>query len=272
MANSYIAIPNVLPGNVSVGGNLSVTGNLTLGGIIVGILTTGSDIIVGGNTVRIGAASPYVRLQKIPTASLRMGYNREGIAGVADNGAVAQWMLDLTNGIVTPEVFRINAAGNNQIEAMLSTILTDYTNHAHTGTTTQDTIYSKTLRANLLGANGALRIKIGLAVTTQGATPTNLRINLAGNQLMVWAIAAGDASADMVIEALIFNQNSASAQAAYGMKISATGGAPGAPTPQAVNTAADQTLVVTVQNGAGTDNQTFKFVSMELVNTFGPVT
>lgn len=249
MANSYIAVPNVLPGNVTIGGNLTIA----------------------GDTLRVGSAAPYVRLQRVASGQLELNMNFDSIANQRDvaTGFFKHQVFTTGNGAY--EFVRGNSNNAAHTEALLVNSLTDYTNHANTGNTTENTIYTKTIRGGLLGANGALRVTVGLHVAVQGVTGTTVRVKLGATSFLVPTIAAADAVGEVIVQGVIFNQNNASIQAAHGFKYGGAGTTPCGDTAGAINTGNDAVFSVTSQSGSASDSQTFNFIIVEQVNTFGPV-
>lgn len=249
MANSYIAVPNVLPGNVTIGGNLTV----------------------GGDVLRVGSVAPYLRLEKASANNGMFSYNWNNALSARDVANFA-YIRSLITTLPQIQDQLANAAGAFQSESQPTTMFTDYTNHANTGNTTENTLYTKTIRANLLGPNGALRVTVGLHVAVQGVTGTTIRVKLGATSYLVATVAAADAVGEVIVQGYIFNQNSASVQAAHGFKYGGAGTTPCGDTAGAINTAADAVFSVTAQNGTASDSQTFNFISVEQLNTYGPVT
>jgi hypothetical protein len=155
-------------------------------------------------------------------------------------------------------------------EATTQALFTDYTSHAHTGTTTEDTIYTKTIRGGLIGANGALTVWMHLQIPTQGAAASTLRLKLGGTTFATQSIPAG--AGDKIVLWYIANRNAQNVQTSQRVLFDAGGtfvmvaGVAGAE-----DTSVDTNLVVTWQNGTNTDNQTFNAIRATLENSFGPV-
>lgn len=249
MPNGYTAVPNVLPGNVTIGGNL----------------------FVGGDLLRVGAAAPYVRLQKSAPAQCNVTFNVDAVTPTRDTAAEAFNLFQNITASNGPQLQRFNSAGSTHLEALLSTMFTDYTAHTNTGNVTENTIYSKVLRANLLGPNGAMRIRMAFASAGQGAGTTNLRIKLAGTAEVTIPLVTADAGANHELEAICANRGSVSSQFWSALKVAsgiATLVTNGTDT---VNTGADQTLSVTLQSPNVGDSWTINRISIELLNTIGPV-
>lgn len=249
MPNSFTVFPNVLPGNVTIGGNLTVSGDV----------------------VRIGAAAPFTRIGKDNNGAAMFSTNLDNTLGVKDSAGVASFVESLQAAGANIRQIIMNGLGTTYQPAVPSVLFTDYTTHAnHTGTTTEDTIYSKTIRAGAIGASGALLVRVLIATGSQGAPNTTLRIKLGANfSLNVAFNTGGD---NFLFEAVIANQNAIAVQAGFinttDFAAKTRGGATAAGT---TDTSADQTLSVTLQNGTNTDVQTPQFISVELVNSYGPV-
>lgn len=248
MPNSFTVFPNVLPGNVTIGGNLTVS----------------------GDQLRIGAAAPFVRVGKDSSALLVLSQNLGFDENTQDSAGSQSWGIMSHVGGVPDGIRRKNTAGTVQDTSLGYPVFVDYTLHNHTGTTTEDTIYSKTIPANTLGANGALRVRVFLTFSVQGAGTTTFRIKFGGITVLSFTV-TNNTDARM-IEAELINQNSASVQIEYGYMLDiSTGAIQGAQGTSNVNTAADATLAVTVQSSATTDSQNFQEGYAAQLNSFGPV-
>jgi len=250
MANSYIAVPNVLPGNVTIGGNLTVSGNY----------------------LTIGSFTEKMRLGVDNANSGKLSWNQQAGGAVRDNAAKPAQSYFLGNSAGLPEWELQNSAGSLTDAAQPATIFTNTTQQTNTGNTTENTIYTKTIRANLIGANGALRIYIGIDATTQGGTPSIIRAKLGGTNLCTWGPDPTDNTGSIDCIGYICNVNSASVQKARSYKLGVSLTRTTVTATGAVNTAVDQTFTITAQCGAASDQQDFRIVVVELVNTFGPVT
>src|SRR6266436_677857 len=63
-------------------------------------------------------------------------------------------------------------------------LLVDNAIHAHTGTTTEDTIYTTVINGNTLGVNGILRGTIKFLVSAQGAPSTTIAVRFGAGQIL----------------------------------------------------------------------------------------
>lgn len=249
MPNSYTAVPNVIPGQLSVGGDLDVKGEL-----------------------RVGPFTGRARIAMINNATAAFGFNLQKDEATRDDVSKGAQLFLLDGLAPERQYFRVNVAGIGSQEAVMSQIFSDYTLHTNTGNTTENTIYSKIIRAGLLSSNGALRLTIAYTATVQGAVAATLRVKSGGFTLAGISIPAADNAGESIVDVLIAEQNSANAQTTTARK-SVSGIAPTINrTGTAVNVAADATFIVTIQSGANTDQQDFRMCSMELLNTYGPVT
>ncbi len=247
MANSFVTVPNVLPGNVTIGGNLTVTGN---------VLT-------------VGSFTEKLRLAVDSANQAKLSWNQQGGGATRDNAAKLAQAFFLGSGAGLPDFELQNSAGNTTDTALPTTIFTDYTNHQNTGNTTENTIYSKVIRANLIGANGALRIRLRVLANPDAGAGTTLRLKLGGTTLSNPSF-VGVSQLDY--EFIVANRNSASSQWIGTRTLSSTGAVVVTQGVSAVNTAADQTLTITLQSGNAADVQNADFCTIELMNTYGPVT
>jgi hypothetical protein len=284
MANGYTVVPNILPGNVTVGGNLTVNGGvLTLTDTVLQMPS--GDLLLNdvelkrnaanrldliADILRVGAALPFVRIGKTSTALSIVSHNMDTDFTTRDNAALPAYSIGFNPALLVLALRRINAAGNFHDEAITDTLFTDYTIHNHTGTTTQDTIYTKTIRGNLLGANGGIRVVIKFLASTQGAPNTAIKIVLGGTILYSFLFGT---TGDIFCDGLIANRNATNSQVGESLMIGpATNTTLVSTLIGAVDTTADQTLTVTIQSGTATDVQRFDACVMTLLNTFGPVT
>lgn len=250
MANSYIAIPNVLPGNVTIGGTLTVAGN---------------EIVVGSFAEKIHIAMDAQNVAKI-------AWNQKQGSTSRDNAAKAANAIFFGSPGTQPGINLTNSAGSVVDNALPATIFTDFTDHSHTGTVTNDTIYSKTLRANLLGNSGALRFTLGYICSVQGATPSTLQFQLGGTTFFSTSIPAADNGKSSAIEVVMAEKNVNNSQSTYAKKL-VDGVAPALGMGlTSVSIASDQVLTVVITNGAVSDQQLFRLLAIELINTYGPVT
>ncbi len=248
MPNSYTVFPGVILGNVTITGNLTVS----------------------GDQVRIGAAIPYVRIGKRFSNQAMHSLNLQFDAATRDDSAAtAIGLFNNTTGSLL-ETDRSNTAGTIRAEAAVSAILTDYTDHTHTGTVTEDTIYSKLIPANTLGPNGGLLLRFWILYQVQGATASTLRVKLGGVAMHTLTFTT---TGNRLFEVVLTNRNAASSQISRLSVITVDAGTIGGQTPGggAVDTALDQTLALTIQNGATTDSQQFRDMHVSQLNSFGPV-
>lgn len=247
MPNSYSVVPNVLPGNVTVGGDLTITGSV----------------------IRLGSGPPFARLARAGGGNLLLTNNLASDLVTRDDAAQAANVLDMFQSTAPVLVRRMNAAGNFNDAALTLPIFTDYTQHAHTGTVTEDTIYTKVIRGGIIGANGGLHIRMFLSASAQGAPATTFRFRFGAVLCESDAITATSAR---WYEFYLWNQNAANSNRhllrVHNLTTNALSNANGTDT---FDFSVDQTLNITVQNGTATDTQTFLTVGAQLINSFGPV-
>lgn len=230
-------------------------------------LTTGS-LQVLLDELRLGAASPYARLMKNTSGDVAVTRNLQTDSATRDDAGAAASGFGLSINAAAPFVRLLNAAGNVVNDAFPLALFTDYTAHAHTGTVTEDTIYSKLIRGGMIGANGGLLIRMGANVTAQGAGSTTVRIKLGGTALTLTGITAtGTHHWDLAV----CNRNAQNSQVTELVVIVSTSVLATAQGTGAIDTSVDQTLSVTVQNANAADAQTFNVIEVHLLNSFGPV-
>jgi hypothetical protein len=136
---------------------------------------------------------------------------------------------------------------------------------SHTGNTTETTVYTGTIPANSIGANGSLDFFL-LASATNNANAKTIRFKLNGTTVLLYNAASLSSGAG---RARIANRNSLSAQvgmpnsstAAWGL----TGSSAGVST-FSINTGADITLTVTIQNAVAGDTTAVEAFHVVAVN------
>jgi len=136
------------------------------------------------------------------------------------------------------------------------TIAVDGTSVNNTGTTTENTLKSKTINGGTLGADGSLVIEAHFTVTSQGATQTTFRLRFGGTQTAIFLTStATTMSMRMGMQA----ENSTSSQNTIGYFLQANTITGVFSLPTSVDTTVNQTLSLTIQNGATTDNWTLQW-------------
>jgi hypothetical protein len=231
VSNGYTAVPAIIPGPLTVNG----------------LLTVNSDL-----GIRIGGSAPFVRVYKRSVGSLGVSYNLGTDEATRDNAA--QIALAIAGLTVTPNggIIQVNAAGTQKTTLFDTTVAQNGTVVAHTGTTTEDTIYSVVIPANTLGVDGALIVEVHVQVVAQGAVNTAFRVKL-GTGIIAQYLTTVVQSRQ--IRAVMQNANSAIAQKAWGFSIDNAANLLLSDNTPAVDTTVDQTLSFTIQNGTATDSQ-----------------
>lgn len=247
MPNGYAVIPNILPGNVTIGGNLTLT----------------------GSEIKLGAAAPFTRLVRAAGGNALFTNNLQSDLATRDDGAQAANALDLFQATVPLLVRRMNAAGNFMDVAPAQALFTDFVQHNNSGNVAENTIWSKVIRANTLGANGGFRVRAGMQDVAQGGVPTNIRFKLGGVTFFTTAIAA---VSNMIWDFVVCNRNATNSQVWEGIAFNVSAGTVAyVNAGTAVDTTADTTFSVTSQSGAAGDSQNFNHIVVTLMNSFGPV-
>jgi len=246
--NSFTVFPNLLPGNVTIGGNLTVS----------------------GDQVRIGAASPFMRIGKNVFSegqlSFNLGFDRQTLDNAGFQGS-AHLLLAQNNPLLadirTP-------AGTDMFPSYPFALFTDYTSHAHTGTTTEDTIISKTILGGILGANGGYRVRILWQVTALLGANSILHFYLGGGTQV--SFTATTVSKHLV-DITVANRNAQNNQIISAIQYNLSTGvivATQLPT-AAVDYSVDEVVKVTIQSSNVGDAQNLEAFIMTLENSFGPV-
>ena len=239
MSNSYAVVPNILPGNVTIGGNLTV----------------------GGNVIRIGAAAPFARIGKttagiIPVGSAFFSQNLTEDLASRDDGAQAAVLRYLRLTSMGLHGAEVNVAGVPQLSGHDESVKQLTVSVSVTGTVAETTMDSVSLVGNLLVPNGTLRIRSIFTPSVQGATATTLRIKL-GAQLLFSTTRTDLSVIDVVMEVL---NNAAGGNQVTKSYMRVGSAAPVfTSTPTTVDTTVAQTLAFTIQPGATTDNWALDF-------------
>ncbi len=145
----------------------------------------------------------------------------------------------------------LNAAATAFFHQGDQTLAQDGTVVNNTGNVTENTTRSKLIPAGMLGANGALIVEWALGVVAQGGVATTFRIRLGAVQLVTF----GQANINGVqIRMVLQNRNSQAAQSNFAWKLDTGSVIQDGASNTAVDTSVDQTLSLTIQNGATTDN------------------
>ncbi len=243
MANTYATVPNVLPGNVTIGGTLTVSGDF----------------------IRIGAASPFCRVGKSTIGGAILTYNVGNDVATRDNGAAAAASLELlrTGGQFARMVLT-NPAGNVDPTLLDETFHQTGTSLVNTGNVTENTIYTKVLNGNTLQSHGALVVQTLLVGTVQGGVATTFRLKLGASVLFAPTSAAVKT---ILLRMWLLNQAVTNAQRAVLEQWESTGFVGVTQNTFAVDTTVNQALALTIQNGAAADSWT---AAGWKVQTFAP--
>lgn len=249
MPNSYTAIPNIIPGN------LQVTGNVT----------------IQGDRLTIGAAAPFVRVGKDNGGGLYLAQNLGFDDTTKDVGGSETWALKSQVGSTIGEIIRTSPGGTFQNVTFPNVLFTDYSQHSsHTGTVTEDTIYTKTIRGGLMGLNGAIYVRVIIATGSQGAPNTVLAVKLGASCRINKSFNTG--GDNFLMEAIITNQGAQNSQSNFAFTTDFVAKTrDGSTSSGSTDTSADQALTVTIQNGTSTDVQVPVYCEAVLLNSFGPV-
>ncbi len=230
MPNSYVAIPNILPGNVTIGGNLTI----------------------GGDVLRIGAAAPFVRLFKNMAPDLMLSFNLGTDLATRDDGTTAALLLGTDRPTLKWALTHVNASGGRSDTALAQIFLQDPVLHTVTGTTAETTVTSKIVRANSLSIDGGMVIEWHLGSGAQGGVATTFRVKLGATTLITFTKAVVQ---QILLRLLLFNFGAANSQNMYAYLIDSGNVLSNAQgIGFAVDTTLDQTLAFTIQPGAVGDS------------------
>ncbi len=136
-------------------------------------------------------------------------------------------------------------------------------NRTVTGTTSETSVYTYSVPANVMGQNGALRISLRFNHTNNANIKT-LRVKFGNSSPMVFsATPTATISETGIIH--IQNQGATNAQDAHGSIVASLGGTTAADVTGAFDTTVAQLLEVTIQLAVGTDTAALKRIHVELV-------
>jgi len=232
VANGYSATPGI------------VAGALTVNGPITSLSDAG---------IRIGAAAPFVRLFKDSVPGLGASYNLGSDAATRDNTGLGASEFFTNDSLNSPSVRILNPVGSLFFRAFDTTLAQDGTAVNNTGSITENTVKSKVIAANTLGANGALIVEVTLTSSSQSVTPTAFRLRLGGTQIAILTTATATGT---VLRAVVAAGNATNVQNTYMFMLQNNLAPPTLNTTTALDTTVDQTLALSIQNGTATDNWT----------------
>jgi hypothetical protein len=232
-------------------------------------VTIGGNLTVSGDQVTIGAAAQKMRIGKAAVGQGNISFNLGFDSATVDSGGNSAYAIQFPQSGAQPQLRAVNTAGNAQVMAIPKTLLTDYTLHQNTGSTTENTIYSKLIRANTLGANGGFIVRLQMSYGTQGGVATTVRIKFGATVLESDTAAA---PAQKYMEFIFTNQNAVNNNRdLLRVMNTGTGAWSSANATDNIDTSVDQTLSVTSQSGAVGDITNFFTIEVEMFNDFGPV-
>ncbi len=241
VANAYTAVPAVIPGPLTVNG----------------LLTVNSD-----QGIRIGGAAPFVRVVKTTTPGPGLTYNILQDETAFDIGSIGSVALQGGLGPSTLFARNTNTLGTRINFPIDTTFAQDGTSVTNTGSTTQNTVKSKVIPANTLGAHGDLIIELGLLGNVQGATATTFFVTFAGQTVLSFSRTA---VTNIGVRAIIQNENATNTQRGKHLIYDTAGSLTAQQFTGTVDTTVDQTLAVLIQSGATTDSWTLEYLKVHAV-------
>jgi len=231
VANGYTAVPAIIPGPLTVNG----------------LLTVNSDL-----GIRIGGSAPFVRLFKSAVPNLGLSYNLGTDEATLDTpGTRAQELALIADGR-SPFTKEFNPGGGAFFAQLDRTIALNGTLVGHTGTVTEDTIYSVTIPGNTLGVDGALIVEVIIQNVAQGGVNTAFRVKYGAGIVAQYLTAVAQSRQ---IRAVMQNANATGSQKAWGFSIDNVATLLLSDNTPAVDSTVDQVLSFTIQNGTATDSQ-----------------
>lgn len=240
MPNSYATVPNILPGNVTIGGNLTV----------------------GGDQIRIGAASPFTRIAKIPAGGAAFSYNFDNLLATTD-AASQNLAFRLVEAAGKPLGGRYHdgVGGQNFYNlgmdfARVGALLTV------TGTVAETDLLRLSIRGGFLQAFGGLRIRMGLVANVQGAVASTFRLKLGATTADSFTKVA---TANILLDWEFTNSSNQATQRGFSVRFDSVAGVTPIFTNTAENMANTLDLAVTLQPGAVGDSWSRNYAVVEPV-------
>jgi len=230
VSNSYTATPGI------------VAGALTVNGPITSLSDAG---------IRIGAAAPFVRLYKRATPGGGLTYNIGTDDATTDSAIVAAHGFFSDNSNDSPALKRIAPTNSVAVTLLDSTLAQDGTLVTNTGNVAENTTRTKLIPGNTLGANGSLILEWMLNGQVQGGVATTFRVRIGGTQLFSFSKAA---TSTMLLRLLVANANATNAQRGIAYLGDTVVAFTAFQFTGAFDTTLDQTVTLTIQSGATTDN------------------
>jgi len=233
MSNGYSAVPNIIVGNATITGTLTVTGD-------------------GG--IRIGSAAPFVRLFKDGAARLALSMNLGTDLSTRD--VATQLAHDLAMGEpgLSPRFFEYNPLGTLLSSMLDRTLAQNYTNPTHTGTVTEDTIFTELIPGNTLGAHGRFITEAEIEGNVQAVGGSTIRLRLGG--VVIWSRLV-TATSNFWLRCVTRNIAATNLQYNIVQTFDNNNLFLGFRVVTAVDTTADNFLSLTIQSGAATDSWSF---------------
>jgi len=230
VSNSYTATPGI------------VAGALTVNGPITSLSDAG---------IRIGAAAPFVRLYKNTAAFLSLSYNLGTDDVTRDNTGLGANRIGINDTVNTPATRRANPAGTFLNTGLDETLAQDGSLVTNTGNVTENTTRTKLIPANTLGADGSLILEWMLNGQVQGGVATTFRVRIGGTQLFAFSKTA---TSTMLLRLAVANANATNAQRGIAYLGDTVVAFTAFQFTGAFDTTLDQTVTLTIQSGATTDN------------------
>ena len=232
MANGYTIVPSIIPGPLTVNGILTVNNNCG---------------------IRIGGASPFLRLFTFAGGFGFMSMNLGCDLATRDNPAVAAQAYELLTNGNNPGTLQENPAGTQIVTGGDNTIAQDGALVSNTGNTTENTLKSKLIPGNILGPHGYFILETSFIQVVQGGVNSTFRVRLGASAIATINVGA---VGNLVWRLHFLNSAANAAQKVWSVMFSPTTVVANTLLSTTVDTSVDQTLSLTLQNGAATDNYT----------------
>ena len=249
MANNYTAIPNIIAGNLKVVGTLTVQ----------------------GDTLQVGAQSPYVRLIKQFPGNGGMTVNLQHDGATRDDPSLFGWGINF--GCQWPgsmEVSHETPAGVLTQTACPLVVFSDSTAHNGSGAGGDLAIISRVIRGNTIGPNGMFMLRTWGSIITAASGGVTFNGSFGGVNFPV-ATVGPSLNSNCAVMFFITNVNATNAQRLATVAAGTNVASSVLASVGAIDTTVDQTLSLSLHFTQPGDNAYMFGVEGVLLNSFGPM-
>jgi hypothetical protein len=283
---TYI-LSEITGGDLAVGKTATQTlQNKTLGSgtkINLGTVANG-DIYYGNGTgvlqrlaastngfiLKLAAGVPVWAAETVVVAATESqeGIGRIALASQIDAGTASESSYPL---FITPDQLALSKPTFNglNVSKASSLIVAAYTDVTTTSNTTETTLVTGTIPANMLGTSGAVRIKLYISSLSNTSTGTawTLRLKYGGSTVIAYAPQIAWSSLGAYIEIVLMASGATNTQEGMITTIVGTNGPVVTSGTSAVDSTVDQTLTISSQfsNSSAADAITMKMATIERI-------